>query len=82
MTLKISGLPGNWQNETLHQFLESYADLTSVRIVFDPITEKSKRFGFVEVTSRADANRLIAVFNGKILPTGQVLKMEEYRRKP
>ena len=62
---------GNLSYETseadLKQEFQAFGEVTSVNIITDKFTGKSKGFGFVEMNSTTDGQAAIAALNGKML---------------
>ncbi|MEW6410450.1 MAG: RNA-binding protein [Nitrospirota bacterium] len=53
-------------------------EVESVRIILDSYTDQPRGFGFVEMSSKADAEKAIAMFNGKEF-MGRALTVNEAR---
>src|SRR5262245_52011169 len=62
---------GNLSFQTLEQDLQEYfsqaGSVTSVNLMFDKFTGKSRGFAFVELASPEEANKAVEMFNGKEL---------------
>lgn len=62
---------GNLSYQTLEQDLQEYfsqaGSVTSVNLMFDKFTGKSRGFAFVELASPEEANKAVEMFNGKEL---------------
>ena len=62
---------GNLSFQTLEQDIQDYfsqaGNVTSVNLMFDKFTGKSRGFAFVELASPEEANKAVEMFNGKEL---------------
>jgi RNA recognition motif-containing protein len=62
---------GNLSYQTMEQDLQDYfaqaGSVTSVNLMFDKFTGKSRGFAFVELASPDEANKAVEMFNGKEL---------------
>ena len=63
----VGNLPYKADEETLREMFAKMGEVTSVKIITDPATGRSKGFGFVEMTSDEDADKAIASLNGTSL---------------
>lgn len=50
--------------DDLRELFEQFGEVTSVKIIKDTITGRSKGFGFVEMSEKEDAEKAIAKLNG------------------
>lgn len=67
MRLFVGGLSWDTTEDSLKQFFSQAGTVTSVSIITDKFSGKSKGFGFVEFASDEDAKKAIAELNGKEL---------------
>ncbi len=62
---------GNLSYQTMEQDLQDYfsqaGNVTSVNVMMDKFTGKSRGFAFVELGSPEEANKAVEMFNGKEL---------------
>jgi RNA recognition motif-containing protein len=62
---------GNLSYQTMEQDIQDYfsqaGNVTSVSLMFDKFTGKSRGFAFVELASAEEANKAVEMFNGKEL---------------
>src|SRR5688572_14151328 len=62
---------GNLSYQTMEQDIQDYfsqaGNVTSVNLMFDKFTGKSRGFAFVELSSSEEANKAVEMFNGKEL---------------
>jgi cold-inducible RNA-binding protein len=81
---------GNLSFQTLEQDIQDYfsqaGSVTSVNLMFDKFTGKSRGFAFVELASSEEANKAVEMFNGKELQgralTVNVARPREERERP
>lgn len=64
MNIFIGSLPYSLQESELKGFFEEYGEVSSVKIITDKFTGKSKGFGFVEMADDAQALKAIEELNG------------------
>lgn len=76
--LYIGNLSFKVTEEELEQKLAEFGQVESVKIITDRDTGQSKGFGFVEMSSDAEARAAIDGLNGKDLG-GRALKVNEAR---
>ena len=62
--LYVGNLPYSVTEERLQQHVAQHGSVVSARIVTDKFTGRSKGFGFVEMSSDAEAARAINALNG------------------
>lgn len=65
--LFIAGLPLDMDTRDLKEMFELYGSIVSAKVVTDYGTGKSKGFGFVEFTSKAEAQEAMQLLNGKTI---------------
>ncbi|MDQ5971733.1 MAG: hypothetical protein QG566_679 [Patescibacteria group bacterium] len=63
--LYVGGLPYKTTNDELKAHFEAAGPVESATIIMDKMTNRSKGFGFVEMTNDADADNAVSMFNGK-----------------
>ena len=81
MNIYVSNLSFNVQDEDLRGFFESFGEVTSAKIVTDKFNNnRSKGFGFVEMSDDEAAAKAIERFNGKEV-NGRALTVNEARPK-
>jgi RNA recognition motif-containing protein len=66
--------------ETLNTLFAEFGSVTSVKIITEPVTNRSRGFGFVEMENDEDADKAINALNGKEVD-GRMLKINEARDK-
>ena len=78
MNIYIGNLSFETTEESLRQAFEGYGEVSTVSIVTDRYTGKSRGFGFVEMASKGEAEAAITGLNGQELD-GQTLNVNEAR---
>ena len=76
MNIYIGNLSYSVRENDLQQVLEEYGPVTSVRVVKDRNTKRSKGFGFCEMENDEDARNAIEKLNGTEL-SGRLLVLKE-----
>jgi len=78
VNIYIGNLSFETTEESLRQAFEGYGEVSTVSIVTDRYTGKSRGFGFVEMASKGEAEAAITGLNGQELD-GQTLNVNEAR---
>ncbi len=65
--LYVGGLSYNTTDATLKETFSAAGTVESATIIIDKMTNRSKGFGFVEMSSDEEAQKAIEMFNGKDL---------------
>lgn len=76
--LYIGNLSWNTTEGDLQRAFEQAGTVTSCNLIMDKYTDKPRGFAFVEMGTQEDANKAIAMFDGKDLD-GRALKVNEAR---
>jgi RNA recognition motif-containing protein len=76
--LYVGGLPYTTSEDALRKAFEEAGEVQSANIIVDRMTGRSKGFGFVEMTNDDEADKAIAMWNGKELE-GRKLTVNEAR---
>jgi RNA recognition motif-containing protein len=63
--LYVGNLPYNTTEEDLRQLFSGAGTVASASIVTDRETGRSKGFGFVQMSSQAEAEKAVSMFNGR-----------------
>ncbi|MBI5100658.1 MAG: RNA-binding protein [Nitrospirae bacterium] len=63
----VGNLPYTVGEEELKEMFEKIGEVLSAKIITDSATNRSKGFGFVEMSSDEDADRAITTLNGTTL---------------
>ena len=65
MNIYVANINFRAQEDQLKQLFSEFGEVSSVKIVTDRETGRSRGFGFVEMPNDADAQKAIANLNGK-----------------
>lgn len=65
MRIYVGNLPYEVSEEELRETFSAYGNVTSVNIITDRATGRSKGFGFVEMPSASEGQTAISELNGK-----------------
>ncbi len=86
MNIYVGSLPFNLDEEELKEIFEEYGEVSSVKVITDKYTGRSRGFGFVEMPDAETAKKAIEDLNGaeidgrKIVVNESVEKPEGSRR--
>jgi RNA recognition motif-containing protein len=80
MKIYVGNLSYETSEEDLQKAFEIHGEVKNVNLIKDTYSGKSKGFGFVEMSEKADAEKAIAALNGKDL-NGRKLNVNEARPK-
>jgi len=80
MNIYVGNLPHKTTEDELRQAFAEFGQVTEVRLIMDKFSGESKGFGFVEMPSKAEAEKAIEAMNGKEF-MGRVLNVNEARPK-
>ncbi len=64
MNIFVSNISFKVREETLSDLFSPFGEVTSVRIIKDKETKRSRGFGFVEMASDEDGQKAIDALNG------------------
>lgn len=78
----VGNLSYSTTEETLRNQFSQFGEVESVSIIIDRMTNKSKGFGFVEMTDDAAAASAISTLNQKDIDGRRVRVNEAEERKP
>ena len=81
MDIYVGNLPYSTTDEDLKGLFAAHGEVASARVVVDRMTGRSKGFGFVEMTDRAQAQQAIEALNGYDIE-GRKLRVNESQPKP
>lgn len=76
--LYVGNLPYSATQDSLRDAFSKAGTVESVTVITDKISGRSKGFGFVEMTKDEDADKAIAMWNGKDMD-GRSLTVNEAR---
>jgi RNA recognition motif-containing protein len=80
MNIYIANIPFKASEQELRELFEQYGEVSSAKIVMDKETQRSRGFGFVEMTDNANASEAIKKLNGASF-LGKDLLVNEARPK-
>ena len=64
MNIYVGNIPHSMGDDALKQVFEEFGSVSSVKIITDKFTGSSRGFGFVEMSSDAEARAAIGKLNG------------------
>ena len=80
MKIYVGNLSYSTSSEELRTLFEEFGSVDSAEVVMDRNTNRSRGFGFVEMSSSEEANAAISAINGKDVD-GRPLNVSEARPK-
>ena len=81
MNIYVANLSFDLRDEDLKELFVPYGEVSSARIIMDKMTDRSRGFGFVEMTDDAAGGKAIAELNGATVG-GRPIKVNEAKPKP
>ena len=78
MNIYVGNLSYGMSEEELREAFSAHGEVSSVKILMDRETGRSRGFGFVEMPNKAEADAAIAQLNGKDVG-GRALRINEAR---
>ena len=63
--LFVGNLPYQTMEQDIQELFSQAGNVTSVNLMFDKFTGKSRGFAFVELATAEEANKAVEMFNGK-----------------
>ena len=76
MNIYVGNLPFNLGEEDLKEIFEEYGEVSTVKIISDKFTGRSKGFGFVEMENDGEAGNAIKELNNDEI-SGRNIKVNE-----
>lgn len=76
MNIYISNLGFGVQNEDLKKLFAPYGEVSTVNIIMDKVTNRSRGFGFVDMPDQTSAENAIRELNG-VSMEGRSIKVNE-----
>jgi RNA recognition motif-containing protein len=80
MNIYVSNLSFNVQDEDLREFFTPFGEVSSAKIIMDRDTNKSRGFGFVEMSDDEAAKKAVAELDGATVE-GRTIKVMEAKPK-
>jgi RNA recognition motif-containing protein len=78
MNIYVGNLSYGMSEDELRNAFGAFGEVSSVKILMDRETGRSRGFGFVEMPNQSDAEKAIAQLNGKDVG-GRALRINEAR---
>ncbi len=80
MNIYVGNLSYRLQEKDLQEIFAEYGEVTSVKIITDKFTRRSKGFGFVEMSDDAAATKAIGELDGAEVE-GRNIKVNQARQR-
>ena len=80
MNIYVSNLSFSVQDEDLREFFAEYGEVTSAKVITDKFTNKSRGFGFVEMSDDEAAKKAIAELDQAAVD-GRTIRVTEAKPK-
>ncbi|HMG89391.1 MAG TPA: RNA-binding protein [Chryseolinea sp.] len=80
MNIYVANIPFKASDPELKGLFEEYGEVSSAKIIMDKVTQRSRGFGFVEMTDESAARQAITSLNGFNF-MGKTLVVNEARPK-
>ena len=80
MNIYVANIPFKASEQELKGLFEEYGEVSSAKIVMDKVTQRSRGFGFIEMSDEAAGRQAITSLNGFNF-LGKVLVVNEARPK-
>jgi RNA recognition motif-containing protein len=74
MNIYVSNLSFNVTDEDLKSYFAEYGEVSSAKVITDKLTNRSRGFGFVEMSDDAAAQKAIAELDGATVD-GRAIKV-------
>jgi RNA recognition motif-containing protein len=78
MNIYVSNLSFAVQDEDLRSYFAEYGEVTSAKVIMDKFTNRSKGFGFVEMSDETAGQKAIAELDGATVD-GRTIKVNVAR---
>ena len=82
MNIFVGSLPFSLEEAKLKDLFEEFGEVTSVKIISDKYSGRSKGFGFVEMSDDEQAKKAIEGLNGTEVEGRSIVVNEAEERKP
>jgi RNA recognition motif-containing protein len=82
MNIFVGSLPFKIEEADLKELFEAFGEVTSVKIINDRESGRSKGFGFVEMADDEAANKAIAELNGSEVAGRNIVVNQAEDKKP
>ncbi len=74
--LYVGSLPFSTTEDSLHEMFAAFGQVVSAKLITDKFSGQSKGFGFVEMTTEAEAQAAIQKMNGSTVGTRSIVVNE------
>jgi RNA recognition motif-containing protein len=81
MNIYVANLSFDVQDADLKNHFAPYGEVSSAKIIMDKMTDRSRGFGFVEMSDDTAARKAITELNGSMVD-GRPIKVSEAKPKP
>jgi RNA recognition motif-containing protein len=81
MNIYVSNLSFNIQDEDLREFFTTYGEVTSAKVIMDKTTNRSRGFGFVEMSDDEASKKAIAELDGSTVDNRMIRVSEAKPRE-
>ncbi len=81
MNLFVAKLSSSTTSDDLEKIFSEYGEVSSVKIIFDKVTQNSKGYGFVEMPNSEEAEKAISTLNDTELDGKQIVVKEANARE-
>jgi RNA recognition motif-containing protein len=84
MNIFVGSLPFSLSEADLSKYFEQYGEVSSVKIISDKFTGRSKGFGFVDMPDDSQAQNALDALNGSEINGRSIVvnKAEERKERP
>ena len=82
MNIFVGSLPYSLQEADLQELFEAYGEVTTVKIIIDRESGRSKGFGFVEMSDDESAQKAISGLNGSEVAGRSIAVSQAEDKKP
>ncbi len=82
MNIYVGNLPYNATDDSLRSLFEEYGEVSSIKIIMDQTSGKSKGFGFVDMNDDSQALAAIEALNGKEFESRTIVVNKAKPREP
>jgi RNA recognition motif-containing protein len=80
MNIYVSNLGFSVQDDDLRKHFSEYGEVTSVNVIIDKVTKRSRGFAFIEMKDNTAAEKAIRELNGLTIDN-RAIKVNEAREK-
>ena len=81
MNMYVSNLSFHTTSEDLKTLFSKFGEVTSAKVIMDKVTDRSRGFGFVEMSSEEHGQEAMTALNNKEIE-GRALSVSVAKEKP